>query len=1109
MTLPNVMTTPFPLPSSYCPRRMRSLLRLAASALLIAPAAAAQAAHSAQLDSATIAGFHWRSIGPANMGGRIADIAGIPSPSKTFYVAAAGGGIWKTTNAGITFRPIFEHEKVVSMGALAIAPSDTDIVWAGTGEQNTRNSILPGGGIYKSTDGGMTWKLMGLENTQQIGRIVVHPTDPNIVYVAALGHAWGPNKDRGLYKTTDGGRTWKLIKFVSDKAGFIDVAMDPKDPNTLYASSYERVRGPWFLQSGGPGSALWKTTDGGATWKKIEGNGWPSTMLGRINIAIARTNPKIVYAVVEADSIRGGKAPFPVPASDTSPNAAQHTRLLSGLYRSEDGGESWHWMNDKDVRPFYYSQVRVDPDNPDRVYWSSTPVNFSDDGGKTVRNATVGIHVDHHAMWIDPNDGQHFVVGDDGGVSQTWDRGGNFVFLNTFPIGQFYEVSYDFAVPYRVCGGLQDNGSWCGPSTKKDNAIMNRDWFTVGGGDGFYTAQDPTNPNIIYAESQGGAIGRVDYSTGERTFLDKPTWRDSHLAWEDSILAVRGDSTQPETAAMKKRIAEFRAKQKADSIDLDLRYNWDTPYFISPHSASTLYIGGNRVLKSTDRGDHIYPISPDLSTKDSVKIRISTKTTGGITNDATGAETYGTITTLAESYLKPGLLYAGTDDGNVWLSPNDGATWENLTTRFPGVPPHTYVVRIEPSHFDTLTFYVAFDGHRTNDFTPYLYETTDGGKTFRSLVNDLPKDGPAFLHVIREDPANRDLLFVGTDVAAYVSIDRGAHWQRFMTGLPTVPVNDLKIQPREHDLIAATHGRSIWIVNIGPLEQMNDTVLASSQYFFKPGVAYQFGEAPGPDLNPGQQIFEARNAPYGADFAYRLTSGKRGDTVHIVVTDAKGDTVASMRGPGGEGLQHATWDMRGKAPKGKPLSPAAKRDSIVAARKIDHVLDSLATAKTAPQSVIDRAKKAIASGEGLGELFRRGGGSGAPPGVFVERPGESPLPRARRRGPPGGAQAARDTTAAERPARGAGEGGAAGAGPGGEPPIDQAVLGEIFTALRSSGALPGGGFGRRNQAPLVETGDYLVTITANGQTMKQVLRVDRVSGDNDAAIGDDALDFDP
>ncbi len=1095
---------------------MRSFIHLAACTLLLAPAAGAQAAHSAQLDSATIAGFRWRSIGPANMGGRVADIAGIPSPSKTFYVAAAGGGIWKTTNAGITFRPIFEHEKVVAMGSLAIAPSDTNIVWAGTGEQNTRNSISPGGGIYKSIDGGMTWKLMGLENTQQIGRIVVNPTNPNIVYVAALGHAWGPNKDRGLYKTTDGGQTWQLIKFVSDKAGFIDVAMDPKDPNTLYASSYERVRGPWFLTSGGPGSALWKTTDAGATWTKIDGHGWPTTSLGRINIAIARSNSKIVYALVEADSIRGGKAPFPVPASDTGATAPQHTRLLSGLYRSDDGGGTWKWMNDKDTRPFYYSQVRVDPENPDRVYWSSTPVNFSDDGGKTVRNATVGIHVDHHAMWIDPNDGQHFVVGDDGGVSQTWDRGGNFDFLNTFPIGQFYEVSYDFAVPYRVCGGLQDNGSWCGPSTKKELAIMNRDWFTVGGGDGFYTAQDPTNPNIIYAESQGGAIGRVDYSTGDRTFLDKPTWRDSHLAWEDSILALRGDTAQPETSAMKKHIAELRTKEKADSIDLDLRYNWDTPFFISPHSASTLYIGGNRVLKSTDRGDHLYPISPDLSTKDSVKIRISTKTTGGITNDATGAETYGTITTLAESYVKPGLLYAGTDDGNVWLSPNDGGTWDNITTRFPGVPPHTYVVRIEPSHFDTLTFYVAFDGHRTNDFTPYLYVTKDGGKTFRSLVSDLPKDGPAFLHVIREDPENQNLLFVGTDVAAYVSTDRGAHWQRFMTGLPTVPVNDLKIQPRDHDLIAATHGRSIWIVSIGPLEQMTDSVLAESQHFFKPGTAYQFGEAPGPDLNPGQQLFEGRDAPYGADFAYRLTSGKRGDTVHIVVTDAKGDTVASMRGPGGDGLQHAIWDMRGKAPKGKPLSPAAKRDSILAARKMDHVLDSLATAKTAPQATIDRIKKAIASGEGLGELFRRGGGGGAgQPGVFAERPGESPLPR--RRGAGAGGAERRDTTAAERRdttaagRQGRRAGGAPGGPgePGAEAPIDQAVLGEIFTALRSSGALPGGGFGRRNQAPLVETGDYLVSISANGQTMKQVLRVNRVSGGDGTAVSDNALDFDP
>jgi photosystem II stability/assembly factor-like uncharacterized protein len=1055
----------------------------------------------AKLDSATLAGLRWRSIGPANMGGRIADIAGIPSPSRTFFVAAAGGGIWKTTNAGTTFRPVFENERVVSMGALAIAPSDTNIVWAGTGEQNSRNSISPGGGIYKSTDGGLHWKLMGLEKTQQIGRIVVHPTNPDIVYVAALGHLWGSNPERGLYKTTDGGKTWKLIKFISDKAGFVDVAMDPKDPNTLYASSYERVRGPWFYNSGGPGSALWKTTDAGATWTKIQGGGFPSTMLGRIGIAISASNPDIVYALVEADSVRGAKAPFPVPLADSgNAKAAKQNRLLSGLYRSDDAGKTWKWMNDKDVRPFYYSQVRVDPKDPDRVYWSSTPVNFSTDGGRTVRNATVGIHVDHHAMWIDPNDPAHFVVGDDGGVSQTWDKGGNYDFLNVIPIGQFYEVSYDMAVPYRVCGGLQDNGSWCGPSRKESDPITNADWFTVGGGDGFYTAQDPTDPNIIYAESQGGNIGRMNYATGERSNIVKPSWRPVYLQYEDSILIERGDTTKPAPKPVQKRIDQLRAEQLADSAALDLRFNWNTPYFISPHSPSTIYIGGNRVLKSTNRGDYVYPISPDLSDRDTAKIRVSIKTTGGITNDATGAETYGTITTLAESYMRPGLLYAGTDDGNVWLSRNDGATWENLTDRFPGVPANTYVVRIEPSHFDTTTFYVAFDNHRVNDFKPYLYVTNDYGKSFRSIVNDLPTGGPDFLHVIREDPVNRDLLFVGTDVGAYVSLDRGAHWQKFMTGMPTVPVHDLKIHPRDHELIAATHGHSIMIANIAPLEQMADSVLASNFWLFQPVTAYEFGEKPGADLDPGHAWFEAETPGEGAVISYRLASGKKGDTVKVVITDVGGDTVTTLNGPGVAGLHHVTWNLRGKPEKAKPLTPAGVRDSIIADRKMTHVFDSLATAGTAPKAQLDRIHKAMTSGENLFALFRRGGAGGGAMRGFEERPGESPPPRKPgERGARGGRGGASDTAQVAAKSDSA-KAGAHAAQPGADAPIDREVLSDVFDALRSSGALQGGFGGGRNRTPLVESGNFLVSVTANGKTQQRTLRVERVSGGSDTAV---------
>ena len=641
---------------------MRSLrfATIAVSALAAASIAAAQApsAKPFEFDSTTLAGFRWRNVGPANTMGRVSDVVGIPSPSKTLFAAAAGGGIWKSINNGVTWRPVFEHERVISMGMLAIAPSDTMQVWAGTGEPNSRNTILPGGGVYKSTDGGLTWKLMGLEKTQAIGRIVVHPTNPNIVYVAALGAPWNANPERGLYKTEDGGQTWQLIKFVSDKAGFVDVALDPSNPNIVWASSWQRVRGPYFLNSGGPGSALWKSTDAGKTWTEVKGGGFPETTKGRISIAISLSNPKIMYTMVEADT-----APNPKP-DKSKPKA----KSPSGLYRSADGGATWTRTSDQDTRPFYYSQVRVHPRNPDRVYWSSTPVLVSNDGGKTAMNATQGIHVDHHAMWIDPVDPDRMIVGDDGGVSISFDQGGTYVFPNVFAIGQLYNISYDFQVPYRVCGGLQDNGSWCGPSRRRSGPITNAMWFTVGGGDGFVTQQDPSDPDIIYAESQGGAITRLNYATGQSTFLIKPAWRPRYDMYEDSILVERPDTTKPPTPEEKKKIAELRARQKADSTALDLRFNWNTPYFISPHNPQTLYVGGNRVLKSTKRGDDLYPISPDLTTADTMKIRVSMRTTGGITNDATGAETYCTIVSLNESPIRAGILFAGTDDGRLWVT---------------------------------------------------------------------------------------------------------------------------------------------------------------------------------------------------------------------------------------------------------------------------------------------------------------------------------------------------------------------------------------------------------------------------------------------------------
>jgi hypothetical protein len=542
----------------------------------------------------------------------------------------------------------------------------------------------------------------------------------------------------------------------------------------------------------------------------------------------------------------------------------------------------------------------VHPKSPDRVYWSSTPVLVSNDGGKTPINATNGIHVDHHAMWIDPNDPDRMIVGDDGGVAISFDQGGTYVFANSFAIGQLYNLSYDFQIPYRVCGGLQDNGSWCGPSRRRGGPITNAMWFQVGGGDGFVTQQDPVNPNIIYAESQGGAISRLDYATGQSAFIVKPQYRPRYDMYEDSVLVERGDTMAKQTPAQAKRITDLRARQRADSAALDLRFNWNTPYFISPHNPSTLYIGGNRVLKSTKRGDDLFAISPDLSTLDTMKIRVSTRTTGGITNDATGAETFCTIVSLNESPIRAGILFAGTDDGRVWLTKNDGGTWEELSSRFPGVPGGTYVSRIEPSPHDSMMFFVSFDNHRNGDYKPYVFMTTDFGKTFASIAANLPTGGPDFVHVIRQDPVNKSLLFLGTDVGAYVSANMGQTWQRFMTGLPTVPVHDLRIHPRDRELIAATHGRGIWIADISALQQIDNKVLAEDAHLFTSPTAFQYGDPPVEGQSQGHLVFQAPSPPYGAVITYRLAS--RQPQVRIAIVDASGDTIQTLNGPGAAGI---------------------------------------------------------------------------------------------------------------------------------------------------------------------------------------------------------------
>ena len=1020
------------------------------AASLRAQAPAATPTNVKPLGETVLGALEWRSIGPANMSGRVTDVEGLPSPSKTLYFAAAAGGIWKTTNNGITFRPVFDRERVISMGDLAIAPSDTLQVWAGTGEEDARNSISPGGGIYKSTDGGLTWKLMGLEKTQTIARIVVHPTDPNIVYVAATGATWSTNPERGLYKTTDGGASWQLLKFVNDRTGFIDVAMHPRNPDVLFAASWERIRTPYSLQGGGPGSGLWKTADGGKTWMEVKGGGFPATTKGRIGLAISQSNPDVMYALVEAS-----------PASGTGDGCRASGAGGCGLYRSLDGGNTWEWMAGTNVRPFYYSQVRVDPERPNRVYWSSTPVNFSDDGGKTVRSTTQGLHVDHHAMWIDPKDGDRIVVGNDGGIGISFDRGGNWLFPNTMALGQFYEVSYDMAVPYNVCGGLQDNGSWCGPSRWSRGGISNSMWASVNGGDGFFTQQDPRDPNIVYAESQGGNMARVDMRTYESTRLQKPSWRQTYTMFEDSILIERGDTLRAITPEQQKRIDALRAVQVRDSSELELRWNWNTPFLLSPHNPDVFYAGANRVLKSVKRGEDLKPISPDLSTRDTMKIRVSTRTTGGVTSDVTGAETFSTIVVLAESYVKQGLLFAGTDDGLVWTSPDDGKTWNNLTDRFKGkVPAGTYVRRIEPSWKDANRFYVAFDGHRTGDYTPYLFATDDGGKSFRSIVANLPAGGPDFVHVVREDPVNPDLLYVGTDVGAYVSLDRGKSWQKFMNGLPTVPVHDLKVHPRDRELIAATHGRSIWIVDVAPLQELKQELLATTEpTFFRPVAAAAWGKPPIEGQSTGHLRFQGETRPVGAELVYYLPADAGGRTT-LVITNAKGDTVQTLNGGGAPGLQRVSWNLRTRAAARPPLSLSERRDSVRNELRVTQVADSLIKAGL-DSSAVQRVAGQLRGGSG-GSAFQRGGGGGGGIGTlqrrgFVDRPGE---------------------TAAVSQGAGA---------PGG--PDTQRVT-QAFRDAGIRGAQGGGGFGGGGAQPaFVEPGEYTVTLKVGDRALTQKLQV--------------------
>jgi photosystem II stability/assembly factor-like uncharacterized protein len=768
----------------------------------------------AQLDPELLAGMKARSIGPAAMSGRVAAVDAVESDPDIIYVGAATGGVWKSVDGGLNFTPIFDDQPVAAIGAVAVFQPSPDIVWVGTGEGNPRNSMSVGNGVYKSTDGGRTWQHLGLDKTERIHRIILHPRDPNIAWVAALGQAWGQNAERGVFKTTDGGKTWTKVLYVNDRTGAADLIIDPSNPNKLFAAMWEYRRWPWFFHSGGWGSGLHVSHDGGATWTRYtEEDGMPKGQLGRIGLAVSRSSPNVLYALVEATK--------------------------SALLRSDDGGRKWASVNSEpDVasRPFYYADIRVDPQDPNRVYNVASLISLSTDGGHSFKVLVpfAKVHPDYHAFWIDPKDPTHIYAGNDGGVAESEDRGQSWRFVATLPLGQYYHIAVDNEMPYNVYGGMQDNGSWRGPNTTWETyGIRNWDWQEVGFGDGFGTHPIPTDPMAGYAMSQEGYIVRWNLRTGER---------------KDIRPAPSGEGPGTTTG--------------------DLRFNWNSAIAVDPFDSNTVYFGSQRIHKSANRGDSWTMISPDLTTNRK-EWQNQTKS-GGLTPDVTAAENFTTVITIAPSPLERGVIWAGSDDGRVHVTRDGGANWTSVEANVKGVPANTWVPEIKASRHDAATAFIVFDDHRRSNWTPYVYRTTDYGRTWTSLVT---KDIQGYAHAIEQDPVDPDLLFLGTEFGLFVSNDAGKSWLKWKHGFPTVSVMGLAIHPREHDLVIGTHGRAAYVIDdIRPLRSVSKETLAKPLHFFEvpDAQAYMIRQKEGARFT-GDAEFRGENEPYGALLTYSLS----------------------------------------------------------------------------------------------------------------------------------------------------------------------------------------------------------------------------------------------
>ncbi len=804
---------------------------------------------SAQSAEGFINQLEWRNIGPANMGGRINDFAVVESNPNIVFIATASAGVWRTTNNGVTWEPVFDDQPVSSIGDIAVAPSDPSIVWVGSGESNNRQSSSWGNGVYKSTDGGDSWTHVGLDDTLHIGRLLIHPTDPEVVYVAATGHLWGPNPERGVYKTNDGGLTWTNTLFIDEDTGITDLAMDPVSPGTLYAAAYQRRRTAFGFNGGGLGSGIYKTTDGGSTWLRLT-NDLPEGVTGRIGLDIYRADPRIVYAIV------------------------QHTD--GGVFRSEDRGQSWTRMSDTNPRPMYYSQIRIDPSNDQRIWAAGARMAYSQDGGKTFVNDWIQtIHGDFHALWINPADSDHMMTGSDGGMHYSYDRGRTWDFVNTMALGQFYEIGYDMEMPYNVYGGLQDNGSWGGPvRTLYQRGITNEDWFRVGGGDGFYTQVDPNDTATLYVESQNGNVSRLNLETTERKAI----------------------------------------RPEPDDESERYRFDWNSPILISPHNSQTIYYGGNRLFKSTDRGD-TWSRTEDLTKsqdRDEMPI-MGVEVTDETLSRHDGISSFGQIISVSESPRLEGLLYVGMDDGNLQVSQDGAASWQEVSGVIPDLPEGTYVSRVQASSHADARVYATMDGHRNDDYSVYVYASEDYGDSWESIASNLP-DGHT-MNVIREHPRNENLLVLGGEFGAYITINRGEEWHQIKGAVPTVPVDDIAIHPRDNDLILGTHGRSIWVLDdMTPLEELSEQVLASELHSFdvRDAVAYRLSNHKG---NTGHKMFIAPNPPEGALIHYYLNDDITDeDAVEITIHGEADETIRTLHGSGAAGLNRVNWDLRHEPP---------------------------------------------------------------------------------------------------------------------------------------------------------------------------------------------------